>query len=445
MNRQKISKKSNFSRSLGTLCHEIESGEFLRSSQSSTGTSQPSRKDALEQLKVIEFGGYAAGPCIGKYLANFGAQVVHLESTQQPDGFRLQYPPYREGKVGLNLSGCFALFNDSKLAVTLNLKHPRGLALAYRLAEWCDVVIENMRPGVMARLGLGYETLRERNRSLIMLSTSNMGQTGPHACHPGFGSQLSSLSGFTHLIGEPDGPPHFLYGPYVDFIAVAFGGIAVLAALDHRRRTGQSMYIDLSQYEAGLQFISGELLNYSAHGVITARDGNRDKLAAPHGCYPCPEGRWCVISCWDDQEWARFCQAAGQPLWLSDSRFDSIVNRKKHEKQLNSLIADWTRMQEATSLMRQLEDSGVHAAVVNTMRDIFSDPQIAFRNIWQELEHPEIGRHHYRMVSYQLSETPGRIHSPAPRLGEHNAKVFLEWLGLPSREYQELLEQGVFS
>ncbi len=402
-------------------------------------------KDALEHVKVVELGGYAAGPCIGKYLANFGAQVIHLESQQQPDGFRLQYPPYRGGKVGLNLSACFAFFNDSKSGITLNLKHPCGLALACRLVDWADVVIENMRPGVVSRLGLGYQTLRERKPSLVMLSTSNMGQTGPHARHPGFGSQLSSLSGFTHFIGEPDGPPHFLYGPYVDFIAVAFGGAAVLAALDYQRRTGESVYVDLSQYEAGLQFMSSALLNYSDHGVIESRDGNRDPAAAPHGCYPCRDGRWCVISCWDDEEWTRFCRAAEKQWWLSDPRFDSLLNRKKHEKELNLLIADWTRDRDASSVMYYLQDRGVHAASVNRMRDLFSDPQIAFRNIWQEFEHPEIGPHHYRMVSYQLSETPGSVRQPAPCLGQHNEDVFLRWLGMSPAEYREFAEQGVFS
>src|SRR5262249_23602089 len=156
--------------------------------------------------------------------------------------------------------------------------------LGYRLIEWADVVIENMRPGVMARLGFEYDVLRRRKPSLILLRTSNMGQTGPHATHPGFGSQLSSLSGFTHLTGDPEGPPYLLYGPYIDFIAVAFGGVAVLAALDRRRRTGEGAYIDLAQYEAGLQFISSALLEYAGDGRVAGRDGNRDRVAAPHGC-----------------------------------------------------------------------------------------------------------------------------------------------------------------
>jgi len=405
----------------------------------------PEITDALENVKIVEFGAYAAGPCISKYLANFGARVVHVESRQRPDGFRLQYPPFKDGQVGLNRSGCFAFFNDSKHGVTLDLKNSEGLKLAYRLIDWADIVIENMRPGVISRLGLGYEMLRERKPNLIMLSTSNMGQTGPHATHPGFGSQLSSLSGFTHLIGEPDGPPYFLYGPYIDFVAVAFGGIAVLSALDHRRRTSEGAYIDLSQYETGVQFISSAMLDYSVNGVVANRDGNRDTSAAPHGCYPCREGEWCVISCWDDQEWERLCHAADKQSWLSDARFATLTQRKEHETELNELIAAWTNEQDAERLMWRLQCRGIHAARVNAIRDLFSDPQIAFRNVWQRQEHPEIGSHNYRMVSYELNETPGSVRRAAPCLGADNEEVFMGWLGLSREQYEEASKQGVFS
>jgi benzylsuccinate CoA-transferase BbsF subunit len=402
-------------------------------------------KDALDGVKVVQFGGYAAGPYIGKYLANFGASVVHVESRDRPDGFRLQYPPYKDGQVGLNRSGCFAYFGDSKCSVTLDLKSKAGAELGYKLTDWADIVIENMRPGTLARLGFGYDVLQKRNPSLILLSTSNMGQTGPYATQPGFGTQLSSLSGFTNLTGEPDGPPCLLYGPYIDFIAVAYGGAAVLAALDHRRRTKEGVHIDLSQYEAGLQFISGALLNYDANGVIAGRDGNRDPKVAPHGCFPCRDSMWCAISCWDESEWERFCHAAGQAAWLADPRFQSCADRKSHEPILNQLISAWTRNQHGDSLMRRLQDHGVHAGVVNTMRDLFSDSQIQSRNVWQELEHAEIGRQHYRMVSYDLSETPGKIRRPAPCLGEHNEEVFRKWIGLSEKDYTHYQEEGAFS
>src|SRR5438132_4974223 len=364
--------------------------------------------DALEGLHVVEFGAYAAGPAVGKYLANFGAQVVHVESYERPDGFRLQYPPFKDDKVGLNRSGCFCYFNDSKYGVTADLKTKEGTDIARRLADWADVLIENMRPGVIERLGLGYETLRGTNPRLIMLSTSNMGKSGPHAGHPGFGSQLSSLSGFTELIGDSDGPPNLLYGPYIDLIAVAYGGAVVLAALDYRRRTGQGVSIDLSQYEAGLQFLSPALLAYAANGVIAKRNGNRDDVARPHGCYPCRDGQWIAISCWDAGERERL-EHLGAPI---------------DEKR----IADWTSNHDAHELMVKLQGAGIHAAAVNTMKDLFSDPQLAVRNVWQPMEHAEIGLQHYRMTSYQLSETPGKVYRPAPCLGQDNDEVLCEWL-----------------
>jgi crotonobetainyl-CoA:carnitine CoA-transferase CaiB-like acyl-CoA transferase len=272
-----------------------------------------------------------------------------------------------------------------------------------------------------------------------------MGQTGPYAAHPGFGSQLSSLAGFSELIGRTDGPPLFIYGPFIDLIAVAFGGIAVLAALDHQRRTGEGAHIDLSQYEAGLQFVTVPLLEYAANGNVARRDGNRDPVAVPHGCYPCREGRWCVISCWDDEEWQRFGRAAGRPAWCQDPRFSTASERRKHETELNDLMSQWTREKDAEELMYRLQKSRVHAAAVRSMRELFSDPQIASRQIWQKQRHPEMGDHHYRMGSFQLTETPGRVRKPAPCLGEHNEEIFCGWLGLDPDQYKELLREGVFS
>lgn len=400
--------------------------------------------DALETLTVLEFGAYAAGPAIGKYLANFGARVIHVESESRPDGFRLQYPPFKDNTPGLNRSGCFAIFNDSKYGVTLDLKNREGVDLALRLVDRADVVIENMRPGVMAKLGLAADVLRARNPGLVVLGTTNMGQTGPFAQHPGFGSQLSSLSGFTELIGEADGPPNLCYGPYIDMIAVAFGACAVLAALDRRRRTGEGATIDLSQYETGLQFIGGELLDHAVNGVVAHRHGNHDAVAVPHGAYPCRDGAWCAISCWDDAEWTRLAEAAGRG-WQADPRFATCGARRANEAALDEAIAAWTRPSDARALMTRLQAADVHAGLVQTMRDLFEDPQLSARHVWQAQDHVELGSLRYRMVSYELGETPGSVKRPAPRLGEHNEAVFCGWLGLDAGEYQRLTTQGVFS
>jgi benzylsuccinate CoA-transferase BbsF subunit len=409
------------------------------------------RRDALGGVTVVEFGGYAAGPAIGKYLANFGARVIHVESVARPDGFRLQYPPYKDDRVGMNRSGCFAFFNDSKLGVTVDIKHPSAVPLMLRLMARTDIVIENMRPGVMGRLGLGYPELKAHNPSLVMLSTSNLGQTGPRATHPGFGSQLSSLSGFTELIGAADGPPQCLYGPYIDIIAVAYGGAAVLAALDRRRRTGEGAFIDLAQYEAGLQFVAPALLDYTLNGVSPRRNGNTDPVAVPHGCFRCRDDRWVVLSCWDDAEWSRLASAmAGTSAAPGTGSgtvagFTTAADRRARQAALDAVIARWTAERPAGEVVAALHRAGVHAALVNTMRDLYEDPQLSARRTWQARDHPELGPLRYRMVSYQLSETPGGVRSAAPSLGEHNAEVFRGWFGLSAEEYGALADEGVFS
>ena len=228
-------------------------------------------------------------------------------------------------------------------------------------------------------------------------------------------------------------------------IAVAFGGAALLAALDRQRRTGEGAFIDLSQYEAGLQFIAPALVDYAVNGVVARRDGNRDPIAVPHGCYPCLDRRWVTISCWDDQEWGRLVDAIGRPAWAVDPRLLTAVGRRTRETELNDHLATWTREREPREVMTHLQEVRVHAAVVNTMEDVHADPQIAARAIWQSQDHPEIGPLRYRMGSYQLSDTPGAVRHAAPCLGEHNIAVFRDWFGLAAEEYEELSAQGVFS
>lgn len=400
---------------------------------------------ALADVKVVEFGSYAAGPHIGKVLANYGATVVHVESKARPDGFRLQYPPFQDGKPGLNASGCFAHFNDSKLGITVDLKNGRGLALARRLVDWGDVVIENMRPGVMARVGLGYETLAKTNPGLVMLSTCNMGQTGPRADTPGFGSQLTALAGMCNLTGFPDGPPMLLYGPYIDFIASTLGASAVLAALERRRRTGQGACIDVSQYECGLMFLAGPLLEYHRSGKIAARAGNADPDAAPHGAYPARDGAWIALSCWSDAEFATLCGVMGQAGLAADARFATFAGRQAHAPALAATIEAWARIQDANAAAQTLQAAGVHAHQVSSIADLFADPQLAERRLWRNRPHEVFGEQACGFPAFDLSETPGEITSAAPLLGEHTEKVFRELLGVSAEEYAAHEAAGAFN
>ncbi len=400
---------------------------------------------ALEGIKIVEFAAFAAGPVVGKHLADQGATVVHIESHSRPDGFRTHYPPYKDNIHGLNRSGLFALCNNDKLDITLNLKKaPRATELAKRIVGWSDVVIENFSPGTMKRLGLDYETLRAIKPDLIMLSSSNLGQTGPHAHHPGFGSQLSSLAGFTHLIGYPGGSPQMLYGPYIDYIAVAYGAVAVLAALDHRQRTGKGLHIDLAQYEAGLQYLTPILLDYKVNGEVTTRNGNRDPYAAPHGAYPCKgDDSWCVLSVFSEAEWQSLRRAMGDPAWTKEPRFGTHEGRKRHEDELDRKVGEWTLRFTSREIVERLQRAGVRAAMVNKMSDLYSDPQLTHRGQWVALEHSEIGDMHYQRPPFILSKTAAGPKRADPLLGEHNAYFYRELLGLSEDEYRELVEEGV--
>jgi crotonobetainyl-CoA:carnitine CoA-transferase CaiB-like acyl-CoA transferase len=400
---------------------------------------------ALAGVKVVEFGGYAAGPHIGKMLGNFGATVVHVESHGRPDGFRLEYPPFKDGKAGLNRGGCFALFNDSKYGVTVDLKKPEGLELGRRLIDWADLVIENMRPGVMARIGLGYDEVSQTKPELVMLSTCNMGQTGPRAHTPGFGSQLSSLAGFCGATGEPDGPPMLLYGPYIDFISSLMGCSAALAAIDRSRRSGQGTWIDISQYECGLHFMAAAILSYHRDGIVAERSGNADIDAAPHGAYQCREERWLALSCWSDAEFTALADVLGARALTEDVRFADIENRRNNAQALDEMLADSLRNRDAQETAESLQRVGVAAYPVNTIADLFTDPQLRERRTWRYRRHEEIGEQAYLMPGFNLASTPGDVSRPAPVLGGDNELVFKNFVGLSEDEFQSYAAREAFN
>jgi crotonobetainyl-CoA:carnitine CoA-transferase CaiB-like acyl-CoA transferase len=402
------------------------------------------KPQALDGVNVVEFGGYAAGPHIGKMLANFGAKVVHVESRDRPDGFRLQYPPFAGNRPGLNRGGCFSFFNDSKYGVTVDIKKPEGLELAHRLVKWSDLVVENMRPGVMERLGLGYQALSKIKPGLVMLSTCNMGQTGPRADTPGFGSQLSALAGFCGMTGFPDDPPMLLYGPYIDFVASLLGGAAAMSGLIHSRRTGKGSFIDVSQYETGLLFMGGALQDYFTTGRVADRCGNDDPDAAPHGAFPCRDGEWVTLSCWSDDEFKALAGVLGKPQLFKDARFASVAARRDNKDALEAIIAAWTREQTQQQAAEALQTAGVASYPVLTMAGLFSDPQLAARGQWRVRRHAEIGDQAYCFPGFDLTEQPGDIVGPAPCLGEHNGYVFRDLVGLTDAEFDTYKARGVF-
>ena len=401
---------------------------------------------ALEGTRVVELGWAAAGPLVGTYLAQHGADVIHVESSTALDPFRSTYPPFRDNVVGPDRAGMFAFYNAGKRGVTLDLKQPRAVELALRLVKTADVVIESFPAGTLARRGLGQDALRRARADLVILSSCNQGQTGPHAQHPGYGSQLTALAGFNELLGEPGRTPVILYGPYIDYIAVGYGVIAILAALERRRRTGEGCVIDLSQYEAGLQFLAPALLEHAANGTVPTRDADHDRVAVPHGVYPTRgDDRWVALSVWSDDEWSRFRVALGDDEWSRDAGLATTAGRREREAELDDHIAAWTRTRTREEIVAMLRARGLRAAAVESVGELFDDEQLAHRGVWRRAAHGGLGEVGLMAPPFGLSETPARPDRAGPTLGEHNEAVFKGLLGLSADEYASLAADGVFA
>ena len=404
----------------------------------------------LEGVNVLDFCWVAVGPMTTKYLGEYGATVVRVESAKRPGTLR-SAAPFPNGVAGINRSGYFASYNANKMGITVDMRHPRARELMLRLAGWAHIVTENFTPGTMEGWGLGFEELRAINPALVMFSASMMGRGGPMERQPGFGPVLSSLVGLTNLTGWPDRTPVNPYGAYTDFIVPRFAVAAILAALDRSRRTGKGIHLDLSQLETSLHFLAPFLLDYTANGRERGRQGNRDPGSAPHGVYPClprhpreSGDRWLALACRTETQWqALLSIAEPEGGLLHSDDFATLLNRKANEDELDRAISRWTSQQEQRGLMRLLQEAGIPAGMINDPRDLFDDPQLQHRQHFRWLDHPEIGPYATDRSEFELSLTPGSLDTPSPLLGQHTEHFLREIIGLGDEEYRSLESDGV--
>ncbi|MBI4641472.1 MAG: CoA transferase [Candidatus Tectomicrobia bacterium] len=391
----------------------------------------------LEGMRVTDFCHGWAGPYMTNLLADFGAEVIKIESSKNPDARRQDPELLKKG-----IRGNFSLveFSRNKKGITLNMKHHEAVELAKRLIKISDVVTENFSLRVMKSWGLDYENIKKIKPDIIMASLQGLGQTGPHREYLTWGPNLMPLMGMTYEWGFPDTPrPIGTKAAYPDFIAGSHGAVAIMAALHYRKRTGKGQYIDLAQLEATAACMPIVLLDYTVNGRIQERIGNRNRYFAPQGCYRCKgDDQWCVISIPTQEKWERFCQAIGNLLWTKDERFATILGRVKHADRLDQFIENWTINLTPQEVMQTLQEAGIAAGPVYDAIGVLHDPHLKERDFFVNLEHPDIGTVTHPNVPMKLSETPGALRMPIPRLGEHNDYVFGELLGLPKEEIERL-------
>jgi len=402
-------------------------------------------KQVFEGVKVADFSWVAVGPQVARELAEHGATVIRIECHRYPDTLRTVMP-FRDSIPGIDRSAFGAAFNTNKYGISLDLNLPRGQEIAKKLVLWADVVTDSMTPGTMAKWGLDYESCRKLKPDVIYYSTCQMGQHGPYAKFGGYGMFGVAYAGYSQVTGWPDRDPVLLFNNYSDFVAPWYLTAALIGALLYRRKTGQGMYLDMAQVEAGVSFLGPAVLDYIVNGRIASRQGNRDPYMAPHGVYPCrvPD-RWIAIAIENPEQWEAFCCVLGHPEWTEDPKFATILARKENEAELDQLVSQWTRDYPAEQIMAMMQAAGVPCGVVQTCEDLFNDPQLKHREHFRFLEHKVIGRHAYNAPAYRLSKTPADIKMPGPCLGEHNEYVYKEILGLTDDELADLLVEGVIT
>jgi len=397
----------------------------------------------FEGIKIAEFAWVAVGPQTSKYLADHGATVVKIESHKRLDHLRL-LSPFSQKKKGLNRSMFFGKYNANKYSASLDLRQPKARELAWELIKWADIVTESFRPGVMKKLGFDYESVSKVKPDIIYFSTSMQGQTGPFAKYGGLGPMISAVAGFGEISGWPDRMPSPPYGAYSDYFCQRFSSTALIAALEYRERTGKGQWIEQSQLETSIQLIAPLVMDYAVNGHIAGRDGNRLPSAAPHGVYPCKgKDRWVSISVFTDEEWQSFCKTIGNPEWVTDSKFRTLINRKKNEDELDGQVTQWTSKHTAEHVENSLQAAGVASHAVAKASDLFKDPQLEHRKYFVRLDHKEMGTPAYQQqADFILSKTPRELTMPSPCLGEHNDYVFKNLLGLTDDEIADRIADG---
>jgi crotonobetainyl-CoA:carnitine CoA-transferase CaiB-like acyl-CoA transferase len=382
-------------------------------------------------------------------LANFGAEVIHVESAGRPDGMRMvggmmaaHYDEWWEASTH------FLHVNSNKQSLTLDLSKPKGIALLEQLIGKCDAIIENFTPRVLDNFGLSWERVKTLNPNALMMRMPAFGLTGPWRDNTGFAQTMEQLSGMAWLTGHPDDQPRIPRGP-CDPLAGMHGSFAFLVALAARGATGHGHHVESTMVESALNVAAEQLIERSAYGRLMERDGNRSALAAPQGLYPCADGQplaeaWLAISIATDEQWCALRSQLGEPAWAMDSALDSRAGRRRAHDTIDEKLGAWTRQHERAKLVSALRSVGIPASeVANPCRLLETNPQLGARRYFETPDHPVVGAIPLPSLPFRYASIDHWLRTPAPTIGQHNESVLCGMLGVSADELQALATEGI--
>jgi len=392
----------------------------------------------LAGMRVLDLATFLAAPFCGTLLADFGAEVVKVEDPGEGDSLRTLGQRQDDESLWWLQEG------RNKLAITCNLREPRGQELIREIAAECDIVLENFRPGTMEKWGLGYEALAAANPKLVMVRVSAFGQSGPYSEKPGFGRIAQAFSGITYLSGFPDRPPVVPGSAAVaDYTAGLFAAFGALVAVRAAEETGTGQVVDVSLFESTFRFLDTLAIDFAQVGVVRERNGVSAPHAAPHSHYETADGGWIAIACTNDRMFARLATAMGRPDLSEDPRFATGPGRVAAREELDEIVIAFCRSLPRDELFERLEHHQVPCGPIHSIADIFADPQYAARETIVTVDDAETGPLTMPGVQPRLSATPGRIRHAGPSVGRDNAAVYGRLLGLDEAALAAYRADGV--
>ncbi len=427
------------------------------------GVSNGDRRLPLSGVRVVDLTVVWSGPHATMFLADWGAEVIRLESTKtlvrgnrgnsahpSREVTRIQkdwtsaFPNWDPGMRPWNTFPMFTSHARNKLSMTVDIRTPEGIEVLHDLVKISDVVIENNSPEHLNKKGITYESLLRHRPDLIMVRMPAYGLEGQYSAYRAFGPHMEGVSGHTWLWGYPDMDLSARGSTYVADAAAGIGGaIAVTMALAQRRKTGEGKFIELSQVENFVPYMGDVMMDYQMNRRVQGTTGNRHHSMAPHGCYRCKgDDHWVVMSVWSDEQWRRLCEAMGRPELAADPSFNTSLGRFRHQDELDEAIGAWTSQQDHTVLMNTLQKAGVPCGAVMDEKDLYQDPHMVDRRFFQKMAHPDAGTHMYPGLMWKSASYPNRFRTPPCTLGEHNQYAYRELLGIGDKRYARLEALG---